>query len=256
MTEKEVRQFVVKTAEKYLGYKESNGSHKKIVDTYNNHKPLAAGYKVKYTDSWCATFVSFVSILCNYTDIMFLECSCPRMIELYKKAGRWQEKDSYVPSPADIIMYDWEDNGKGDNTGTPNHVGIVVSVDRNNNIKVIEGNKNDAVSYRTIKVNGKYIRGYCLPNYTSKATKTDFNIEIAEYYDKKLFGKYKTKADLNLRTGAGTSKEIVTTMNKNSEVFVTGCYNLYNNVKWYLCFYNKEKAMYGGYASSNYLKKI
>ena len=120
----------------------------------------------------------------------------------------------------------------------------------------IEGNKNDAVSYRTIKVNDKYIRGYCLPNYASKATKADFNIEIAEYYDKKLFGKYKTKADLNLRTGAGTSKEIITTMNRDSEVFVTGCYNLYNNVKWYLCFYNKEKAMYGGYASSNYLKKI
>ena len=75
MTGKEIRKIVVDKANSYLGCKESNGSHKKIIDLYNSHKPLARGYAVKYTDEWCATFVSAVSIACGMTDIMPTECS-------------------------------------------------------------------------------------------------------------------------------------------------------------------------------------
>ncbi len=169
MTENELRSEVVKTAQKYAGCKEADGSHKKIIDGYNAHKPLARGYAVRYTDAWCATFVSFVAIKCGLTDVMPTECGCGAMIELYKKKGRWQENDAYRPSPADIIMYDWQDSGVGDNTGYPDHVGIVVSVS-GDTIKIIEGNISDSVGYRNIKVNAKNIRGYCLPDYASKAT--------------------------------------------------------------------------------------
>lgn len=164
-----MRNKVVAKAKSYLGCKESDGSHKKIIDLYNSHKPLARGYKVKYTDEWCATFVSAVSIACGLTDIMPTECSCSKMIELYKKNGGWKESDSYVPSPGDLIMYDWEDSGRGDNTGLPNHVGIVTAVN-GTSITVIEGNKGEAVAYRAMTVNGKYIRGYCAPNYARNAT--------------------------------------------------------------------------------------
>ena len=162
------REKVVAKAKSYIGCKESDGSFKKIIDLYNSHKPLARGYKVKYTDEWCATFVSAVSIACGLTDIMPTECSCSKMIELYKKLGCWQESDSYVPSPGDLIMYDWEDSGRGDNTGQPNHVGIVAAVNGTSLI-IIEGNKSEAVAYRAMTVNGKYIRGYCVPNYAKTA---------------------------------------------------------------------------------------
>ena len=135
------RDRVVSEAKKYLGYSEKNGKHKTIIDVYNAHKPLAVGYKVKYTDEWCATFVSAISILCGITDIMPTECSCSRMIALYKKLGCWVEDDSYTPKPGDLVMYDWEDSGRGDNVGAPNHVGIVTSVS-GSKIVVIEGNKN------------------------------------------------------------------------------------------------------------------
>ena len=171
MTEQEIRSKVVSTAKQYIGYKESDGTHRKIIDTYNAQKPLPVGYKVKYTDAWCATFVSFVGIKSGFTDIMFPECSCPRMVELYKKAGRWKESDAHVPANGDIVMYDWQDSGVGDNTGTPDHVGIVVAI-CGNTMKIIEGNISNAVGYRTLNVNGKYIRGYCLPDYASKATKS------------------------------------------------------------------------------------
>ena len=168
MTEKELRAKIVSIAQGYLGCKESNGSHKKIIDLYNAHKPLARGYAVKYTDAWCATFVSAVFIVAGLTDIAPTECGCSAMIELFKKLGRWQESDAYIPAPGDIIMYDWQDTGAGDNTGAPDHVGIVVSV-TSSSIKIIEGNISNAVGYRTLAVNGKYIRGFCLPNYSSKA---------------------------------------------------------------------------------------
>lgn len=171
MTENQLRSNVVSIMKGWLGWSEANGKHKKIIDIYNNHKPLAQGYKVKYTDEWCATTVSASFIKAGLTDIGFTECSCTRMLDLYKAKGRWQEKDSYVPKIGDLIMYDWKDKGIGDNIGNPMHVGMVSAID-GNDITVIEGNKSESVGYRLMTVNGKYIRGYCLPDYASKATKS------------------------------------------------------------------------------------
>lgn len=160
-----MRNTIVKQAESWLGCKEKNGTHKPIIDVYNSHKPLARGYKVKYTDEWCATFASAVAIKCKATNIIPTECSCPKMLELFKKLGSWQEKDNYVPSAGDYIFYDWEDSGKGDNKGNPNHVGIVQKIE-GSTIYVIEGNYNESVKVRKIAVNGKYIRGFGVPKYT------------------------------------------------------------------------------------------
>lgn len=171
MTEKEVRQKVVDIAVAWLGCKESDGSHKKIIDVYNSHKPLARGYAVKYTDAWCATFVSAVAIKAGLTDIIPTECGCNQFIALAKNKGIWVENDAYKPSAGDMILYDWQDSGSGDNTGGADHIGIVVSVS-GSTIKVIEGNISNSVGYRNIAVNGKYIRGFVTPKYSSKATTT------------------------------------------------------------------------------------
>ena len=86
------------------------------------------------------------------------------MIQLFKNIGSWVENDAYVPKSGDIIFYDWQDSGIGDNTGVPDHVGIVEKVS-GSTITVIEGNKNNAVERRNIQVNGKFIRGYGVPKY-------------------------------------------------------------------------------------------
>lgn len=164
MTEKENRETIVAIAQSFLGCRESDGSHKKIIDIYNSHKPLARSYPMKYTDAWCACFVSAVSIKAGTTDIMPTECGCGNMIALYEKLGRWEENDAYIPKPGDVIFYDWQDNGIGDNKGAPDHVGIVVSV-TGSTIKVIEGNISNAVGYRNIAMNGKFIRGFGLPDF-------------------------------------------------------------------------------------------
>lgn len=162
---------VIKQAQAWVGCKESNGTHKKIIDVYNSHQPLARGYKVKYTDAWCATFVSAVAIKLGYTDIIPTECGCPQMIDLLKNKGIWVENESVTPAPGWLLLYDWEDNGKGDNKGAPNHIGIVEKVS-GGNVTIIEGNYNNAVKRRTLKINGKYMRGYGAPKYDTVPVKT------------------------------------------------------------------------------------
>lgn len=160
------REKIVKQAQSWIGCKESDGTHRKIIDVYNADKPLPRGYKVSYTDAWCATFVTACAIKCGATDIIPKECSCNKMIELFKKLGCYVENDAHVPAAGDIMFYDWDDTGKGDNVGVSDHVGIVEKVS-GDTVTVIEGNYNNACKRRTMKVNGRYIRGYGVPKYTA-----------------------------------------------------------------------------------------
>lgn len=175
------RSVIVKQAQSWIGCNEADGSHKKIIDVYNSHKPWARGYKLPYDVAWCSGFVSAVAIAVGYTDIIPTEVGCGPHIELFKKLGIWVESDNYVPKPADIILFDWEDNGAGDNTGYPNHIGYVEKVE-NGKITTIEGNYSNAVKRRTLDVNGKYIRGYAVPKYDPEPEvkpepeKVDFSI--------------------------------------------------------------------------------
>lgn len=169
MTEQELRQQVVGIATSWLGIKGGSPEHHAIVDIYNSHKPLARGYALKYTDAWCSGFASAVAIVAGLTDIIPTEVGCEEQIKLFQAMGRWAEDDAYVPLPGDLIFYDWEDKGQVDNRGYADHVGIVEKVE-GNTITVIEGNKGNAVARRSLKVNGRYIRGYGVPDYASKAT--------------------------------------------------------------------------------------
>ena len=172
MTELELRNKVVDVMRGWLGWSEANGKFRSIIDLYNTQRPLPRGYAVQYDDEWCATCVTAAGIQAGLHDIILGECGCGKMIELYRAAGRWEENDAYRPEPGDIIMYDWQDTSKGDNTGGADHVGVVEKV-VGNTITIIEGNKGKAVARRTLVVNGRYIRGYCLPNYASKAEEDD-----------------------------------------------------------------------------------
>lgn len=193
---------IVKQAESWIGCKESNGTHKKIIDAYNAHKPLARGYKVKYVDAWCATFVSAVAIKCDATSIIPTECGCNQMIELFKKNGSWVENENHKPEAGDIIFYDWQDKGNGDNKGSSDHVGIVQKVS-GSTIYVIEGNYDNSVKIRKIAVNGRYIRGYGVPKYdVDDALNNGDKVKLtsdAKYYDGKSIPSWVFKRTLYVR---------------------------------------------------------
>ena len=183
---------ILSLARSYIGTKEGTAAHHAIVDAYNAHRPLPRSYTVKYTDAWCATFISALSLSCGLTDIIPVECGCEEMIKLFQKLGEWVEDDKYVPAAGDIIYYDWQDTGTGDDTGHSDHVGIVESCD-GMEMTVIEGNYKDQVGRRKLNVNGRYIRGYGVPKYrsTGKRYKVGWNHDTTGWW-------YATSADTYL----------------------------------------------------------
>ena len=205
-TTMKTRNAVVTLAKSWIGKNEADGSHKTIIDIYNSLTPHPRGYALQYSDAWCAGTVSALAIKLGYTDIIPVECSCARMIALAKQMGIWQENDAYVPKTADFILYDWDDNGVGDNTGNPDHIGTVESVS-GSTITVIEGNYSNSVKRRTMQVNGKYIRGYITPNYDADggnaSTPTDKK-SVTEIAKEVIAGKWGNGADRKAKLeGAG-----------------------------------------------------
>lgn len=171
MTGTELRLGVVQIAQSWLDVHELTARHTDLIDYYNRLFGCRV-YKMQYTDPWCAAFVSAVGmyavekygLACKPYELIPASAACDPMIEAYKRLGRWIENDAYLPSPGDVIFYDWQDSGSGDCTGSSDHVGIVAKVS-GDAIVVIEGNYSDQVKQRTIKRGDRFIRGYGIPDY-------------------------------------------------------------------------------------------
>ena len=173
------RKAIVDLMRSWVGKNEADGSFKSIIDIYNSHTPYARGVKMEYNWEWCACTWSAAAIKMGYTDIIPLEISCSKLIELSKKMGIWQENDAYIPAPGDGVIYDWQDqSGKADNQGAPDHIGMVEEV-KDGIITVIEGNYSNSVKRRQLEVDGKYIRGFICPKYDDKVVSTKTLDQVA-----------------------------------------------------------------------------
>ena len=80
-------------------------------------------------------------------------------------------------------------------------------------------------------------------------------VEAAQKKDVSISGTYKTTADLNLRAGAGTTKDILVTIPKGAAVSCYGYYSLYNGKPWYYVKTTVKGVAYTGFCSSAYLKR-
>ena len=171
-TEQELRNKLVSVATFYLGAKQGSSQHKDIINIFNKVKP--DGWAMTYSAAWCAAFASACAIKAFGIDkakkYFPLSANCGTIVSKARNMGIWVENDAYVPNKGDWILYDWDDSGRGDNQGGPDHVGIVEKVS-GSKIVVIEGNKSKAVGERTLSINGRYIRGFVTPKYSAMATK-------------------------------------------------------------------------------------
>ena len=170
MTESALRRKAVDAMRGWLGAVPGSTKHADILRTYNSHRPLARSYAIQPGDAYCAATVSAAWIRAGVAAIAPLEVSVPKMAELAQKRGIWVEDDGFTPRPGDAVVYDWQDDGKGDNRGRPDHVGLVESVS-GGAISVLEGNMGAGhmVGRRALAVDGRYIRGYIRPDYKSLA---------------------------------------------------------------------------------------
>lgn len=168
MTEQECRARVARQAHAWLGLGESDGSHREILAVYNAIRPLPRGYVMTASDPWCAAFVSAVGAACGLSGVVYPECACGEMLRLYQKAGRFEENDAFIPAVGDVVFYDWQDSGRGDCTGEPDHVGLVYER-RGDCLLVIEGNRGDRVALRTLPLDAASVRGFGRPDYAAAA---------------------------------------------------------------------------------------
>lgn len=162
---------IIMIMEGWKGLSRKTGTHKPIIDLYNDHKPLARNYRVSYTDNYCATTISAAYIKANAVDLIGgTECSVERMIEdCFKPKGIWKEDGRITPKQGWIITYNWDDSTQP-NDGWADHIGLVKEV-RNGVITVIEGNYGGVVRERQIKVGDGRIRGYAVPKYSGATVK-------------------------------------------------------------------------------------
>lgn len=79
-------------------------------------------------------------------------------------------------------------------------------------------------------------------------SKTQFVVEPAKNKNAKFAGTYKTTANLNLHTGAGTKKPVLLTIPKGAGIICYGYYTSATGAIWYFVQYGK----YTGYVSQKY----
>lgn len=214
MTEMELRMGFVQFMLADAGAIEGGTVHREAVVSYNNQGKPPRGYFLQMKDPWCAGYTSAKALQYGLDGIIPVEVSCGYLIEKAKKMGIWKEADNYEPLPGDILMYDWEDSGKGDNTGSPNHVGYVIGV-ADGYMSIWEGNMGrsgypDHVGVRPLKHNHKYIRGFITPDFAAEAKRrTELEQKPENDVEKEETDMVRYKSLDEIREKAGYAAETV-----------------------------------------------
>lgn len=172
MTESALRKKVVSIVTGWVGGKQGSSIHKEILKIYNEYASAHGMAKAYESYAWCDITASAAWIKAGMAGYVPIAMSCGQSISKAKKLGIWVESDSHKPKIGDAVIYDWEDDGRGDDTEGHDHIGIVVSVGADT-FSVVEGNAGSPSQVRKIqrKVNQRYIRGFICPDYKTIAKK-------------------------------------------------------------------------------------
>lgn len=141
------------------------------------------------------------------------------------------------------------------------HTGLVYACD-SKDFYTVEGNTSGAngviqngggvceKKYSIKAYKGKVLFGH--PKYDKEVQpKPTHTTETAKSYSKKLAKTYKVTANsLNMRSGAGTNKDVIAVLKLNEKVVCYGYYTTVDNTKWLYVAYGKLV----GFVSSKYLK--
>lgn len=273
MTANELRKKVASIMTGWVGGREGSAIHKEILKTYNSYAEKHGMAKAYESYAWCDITASAAWIKAGMAAFVPIAMSCGQSISKAKSLGVWKESDSYVPKVGDGIIYDWEDDGRGDDTEGHDHIGIVVTAGKTS-FTVVEGNAGSPSQVRRIKrtVNQRYIRGFITPNYTAAAKaltptekkptekkpaekkptvkKPAKNDHVgAKTFTESKAGTYRVeaRAGLYLRKGPSTLYDSIAVMPYKSTCV---CYG-YHTDNWYLVQYKD----FEGFCYSSYLRK-
>lgn len=137
------------------GEKELGALHGRLVEEYNKIVPLPRNYKVSLNDPWCAIYTS--AMWHKWMGVCWFpyECSCGKMVEVAKAAGKFWGAAKSDGQVGWLMLYDWERDN------SPDHVGYIIDIDRNlQRVITIEGNYSNAVKKRYIPIGDRRIFGF------------------------------------------------------------------------------------------------
>lgn len=159
------REDIVKTAQKEIGTMDAQSPKYSAV---NGHP---------YRIEWCASFTSWVYHQHGLLGTAVPNTpSCPTTKNWFVNKNRFKNR-SYEPKPGDIIMFNWNLDGKW-----AQHQGIVEKTDKTY-VYTIEGNtgstiaKNRKVMRKKWAKNSNYILGYGIPDVKEWDTPTPTETE-------------------------------------------------------------------------------
>lgn len=149
---------ILAIAESYNGMRENSDEHHYLVDFYNTISPLPRGYHLKYSDSWCAAYVSVVMRRSGILEFPY-ECG------VFEMFNRLKERGCIIygrpPMPGEILFF------------KSSHVGIVNGwMTQVWECPTIEGNSADMCTHRTHFLKDENILGWTSPyRYTTEEIK-------------------------------------------------------------------------------------
>ncbi|MEW5743282.1 MAG: peptidoglycan-binding protein [Myxococcota bacterium] len=117
----DVRSRILDIARGEIGTLET-GSNRGAVLKY----PNAFG---RGAEAYCADFTSWVS---RQAGLTMNNPYCPSVVNELKRRGDWKGRSN--PQPGDLVLFDWDRDGRAD------HIGLVERVNANGTITTIEGN--------------------------------------------------------------------------------------------------------------------
>lgn len=169
------RNNVLMIAISQLGYHEGEENDYSGTDTKSsgNCTEYARIYSPNYNNNcfdWCATFVNWCLNQARI-DYTYGEMGCHRWIAdflvpqgMFQKSAGYGGK--YTPKPADIIFFDWDENGNW-----ADHIGFVLYV-TDTTVYTVEGNTSDNVGLKSYPIADKRVMGYGTPAYEEKGIAT------------------------------------------------------------------------------------
>lgn len=148
------RQTAVRTAI------QMKGQRNQVVDLYNSVRPLPLGYKVKYEDLLCATYVSSIFIRLGWTDIVPPNPRAWQLYEIMAALDCGVQDSKRTPEIGDLIFF-----GINKKVSGITHVGIVTEV---KGTQIYYYDIQSVVGRHTCPVGYSSIWGYGVPDYASK----------------------------------------------------------------------------------------
>lgn len=148
--------MIIEIAREYTGIGKDGIA--RVMGYYNSHISGLVSperrYQIKLNDEWCMCFVSVVAHKAGFMSFPFEVSTYYALKAIRENGGAFT--DSSKVQAGDLIFFDWTGNGQ------PNHVGFVVSNDKDY-IATIEGNKGGTVGSRIVSHDSKSILAFYRP---------------------------------------------------------------------------------------------